>query len=211
MADLSMPAKEPEKLFMRRAALALVGVTCLGALFYLWLLFTRWQQASQWGDFGSAVGPFVALLNVGALLAALYSIALQREELRETRAEMVAQREEFKRSAEAQEALAKSQAAAAEAQILANKIALNAAPRLLAAEHAQRTSNVASLLAAEANMLTSLAAARVHVDVDVRPQQLLNLLSELANQRTEEERLIAGLEQSLANFGDESEEEDEHA
>jgi hypothetical protein len=184
----------------------LLAIVASGLCFYLAILGSNAVDAGRWGNLGSAVGPFVALLTVGALLSALWSVHLQRVELRETREEMFEQRMQFERTAEAQEALAKSQAAAARAQIVANNIALENAPRLLAAEHAQRMSNVASLLAAEASMLTSLAAARVHVDLDVKPQQLMDVLRELENQREHESQLIAGIEQSLADLGNSDEE-----
>ena len=106
---------------------AIVLVAVGGTAFYFWLVFTRWHHAEQWGDFGSAVGPFVGLLNVGALFAALYSVRLQRrelelqrQELRDTRDEMVEQRRQFERTAKAQEELVVSQRFAASAAALAS-------------------------------------------------------------------------------------------
>ncbi|HEX9622624.1 MAG TPA: hypothetical protein VF989_20920 [Polyangiaceae bacterium] len=140
------------------AILGLGGIVLAGGAFYVWLLLTRWGHASTWGAFGDAVGPFVALLNAGALFAALWSIALQRRELelqraelRETRGEMARQREQFERTAKAQENLAASQLTLAEAQKEANLIA-----RRL--EHAQRRSTVATLRVAIGGLTEKVAA-----------------------------------------------------
>jgi hypothetical protein len=109
--------------------LALIGT---GAAFYFWLVFTRWAHAEKWGDFGDAVGPFVALLNAGALFAALYSVRLQRQELALQRKELAANRkvmeeqaEQFERTAKAQEALAASQERLARAQEVNNEVILD--------------------------------------------------------------------------------------
>ncbi|MEO7037280.1 MAG: hypothetical protein ABI548_25225 [Polyangiaceae bacterium] len=71
------------------ALVAPLVVVILGALLYFWVLFTRPHNADMWGNLGSAVSPFVALLNAGALLAAVYSVWMQRDQLqRQREAEM---------------------------------------------------------------------------------------------------------------------------
>lgn len=134
-----------------RSLIAAVGALVAGgAMFYAYLAL-RWGTAATWGALGDAVGPFVALLNAGALFAALWSVALQRhelelqrQELRETREEMKEQRTQFERTALAQEALAKSQQQLTDAQADANVQGL----RRIEAEY---SASVAGLVSAHAN------------------------------------------------------------
>jgi hypothetical protein len=65
-------------------------VVVLGAALYVWLLLTKPpHDAAMWSNLGQSVSPFVALLNAGALLAAVYSVWLQRDQVqRQREAEM---------------------------------------------------------------------------------------------------------------------------
>lgn len=109
--------------------------------------FLRSSKALEWHALiGDSLSPVAAILSVVAVLAALWSVhvqrqelALQREELRETRDEMKAQREQFEKTAAAQASLAASQARLADAQEAANVQALRS-------EHARRAATLAQLL-----------------------------------------------------------------
>lgn len=110
---------------------------------------------------GNAVAPVGTLLSLGALLAALYAVELQRRDLQLQREEMRAQREvmkeqhaQFERTAAAQEKLANAQETAARAQINANREA--AALRL-----AQHTNTISILLSARATIEASEMAHHV--------------------------------------------------
>jgi hypothetical protein len=99
---------------------------------------------------GNALAPVVAFLTLLAVVAALWSVqvqrtelALQRRELQETREEMVEQRKQFERTAKAQEGLA-------EAQREANRLASFT-------ELAQRRANLAQLLQVIATADVALA------------------------------------------------------
>jgi hypothetical protein len=134
------------------AIIPVIAIFAVGVVFYGYLaLGWKAHTAPTWGALGDAVGPFVAVLNVVALFAALWSVALQRhelelqrQELRATREEMKGQRAQFERTAIAQEALAKSQQQLADAQGDANVQGL----RRIEAEYA---ASVASLIAAQAS------------------------------------------------------------
>jgi hypothetical protein len=159
-----------------RVTPAIVLLVVAGAIFYFWLRFTRWAHADHWGDFGSAVGPFVGLLNAGALFAALYSVRLQRrelelqrQELRDTRGEMVEQRKQFKKTAAAQEALAGSTRDLADAQGDANTLVRNANLRAASMEQAQRAHTIAVLMAARVNIQSVTGAAGTLVQ-QLRPE-----------------------------------------
>jgi hypothetical protein len=88
-------------------ALAFVAAIVIGAgLFYFWyLLPLGGDTVENWGVRGDAMAPFAALLNAGALIAALLAVWMQRIELQETRDEMIKQRTSLDRTAHAQEAL----------------------------------------------------------------------------------------------------------
>jgi hypothetical protein len=163
---------------------AIVALVAIATAFYFWLVFTRWGAAEKWGNFGDAVGPFVGLLNAGALFAALYSVRLQRrelelqrQELRETRDEMVEQRKQFERTAKAQEASAKAQkelayaqTQAVHAQREANDLSHRAA---IDAEIAQRCANIAVLQAAVANVQIAFQTSGLHAKAGERLGQEL--------------------------------------
>jgi hypothetical protein len=100
----------------------LAAIVVAGGLFYFWLAFFR-NDSAMWSNVGQAVGPFVALLNAGALFAALYSVRLQRYELELQRMElrghrevMEEQRKQFERTAVAQEELVAAEREMADAQ-----------------------------------------------------------------------------------------------
>jgi hypothetical protein len=103
-----------------------LAAVALGALLlaYFWL---RTSPHLEWhGLIGDALAPVGSLLSLFAVLAALWSVhvqrrelalqreelGLQRKELQDNRAEMKAQREQFERTAKAQESLAAAQLAA---------------------------------------------------------------------------------------------------
>ena len=123
MADVNNDGKDDGPQMPRAATAALVVIVLSGALFYTWVAFFRSDSAAMWSNVGQAVGPFVALLNAGALFAALYSVRLQRYELELQRIElrghrevMEEQRKQFERTARAQERLAEAEEHAAAAQ-----------------------------------------------------------------------------------------------
>jgi hypothetical protein len=115
-------------------AIVLTVVATLGAGVWFYsvvLMPLRRDAAADWGVRGDAMGPFVALLNAGALFAALYSVRLQRQELALQRKELTANRRVMKEqakqaraAAEAQIALAHSQEKLAIAQQLTSEMAL---------------------------------------------------------------------------------------
>jgi hypothetical protein len=165
----------PRLLIGGAIGIALLAVLAFAAWFYFWVLVPADQQvAGAWGVRGDAMGPFVALLNFLALVAALVAVNLQRIELAENRRVMMDQQKEMARTAEAQAALAKSQERLADAQDLANRhqyvrgieererfnktVAIQDEANRLAwfAELAQRRSSVAALYGAK----TSIDVAR---------------------------------------------------
>jgi len=152
-------AKDDGPRMPRVATAALVAIVMGGAVFYLWLAFWR-NDSAMWSNVGQAVGPFVALLNAGALFAALYSVRLQRYELELQRAElrghrevMEEQRKQFERTAKAQEQLATSQQRLAFAQEAANRQAVMS-------EIATRDNSSATISAAQAACYAALANDR---------------------------------------------------
>lgn len=90
-------------------ALGVVAAIAGGGGYFYWRLDSAGDLAG-WGAKGDALAPFAALLSALALLAALTSVLLQSGEL-------ALQREEMKRSSEAQEEIAR-------AQLEANRLAL---------------------------------------------------------------------------------------
>jgi hypothetical protein len=191
------------------------AISTLAAGVVVYVLIAAVGNEAKWGPRGDAVGPFAALFNAGALFAALWAVhlqrtelALQRQELRETRKEMVEQREQLRRAAEAQGRLATAQAASAQAQLIANKLAVERARRVLSSDHAHRAGNVATLMAAEANLVAVVTSAKIGAGMLHEEQKVLNVLQDLSKQRARERELLAGLEETLANIDREREEEE---
>lgn len=159
--------------WFRVLAICLLG----GFAFYEWLLFKRWAVLDHWGALGSALGPIAALFSAGAVFAALRSIELQRaalagqqEELTKQQAQierhmklLEEQREQFTRSADAQQDLTRSQRALARAQDHANLIAGRAAEThegaLRTAQQAVRQARRAELAQRYTNLATFMSAA----------------------------------------------------
>lgn len=138
-------------------AAAAVSLAALGGAY----AFLRSSRALEWHALiGDSLSPVAAILSVVAVLAALWSVhvqrqelALQREELRETREEMKAQREQFERTARAQEALARSQRDLAVSQQRANRIGI-------LSTSGQFAQNVATLMAARAAIRSQIEDLR---------------------------------------------------
>ena len=64
-----------------------------GTGFYFWLMKSRQAELPEgWGPLGDSLAPVVGLLTALALFAALWSIHLQRKDLRATLNEMADQR-----------------------------------------------------------------------------------------------------------------------
>jgi hypothetical protein len=166
-----------------RGAWWVFGLGGLGALALL-IAYLRFRSGFAVGtleahaQLGDALGPVVAFLTLFTVVAALWSVqiqrvelALQRKELQSTRDEMVEQRKQFERTAKAQEDLANSQARLADEQAKGNDVTerLVAAQRQLSDEQAhsneiamraqlgQRSANIASLEAAVANVNAAVA------------------------------------------------------
>jgi hypothetical protein len=183
--------------------LAIFGV---GVAFYAYLA-VGWkaQTAPTWGALGDAVGPFVAVLNVVALFAALWSVALQRHELelqrrelRETREEMKEQRAQFERTAGAQEALAKSQRDLAEAQVAAN----TEASMLRLAQMSQTVATLQGALATlESARMQAFAVDRVDRNVAESIERVgRHLAAEQSRWRSLRDKL--GLDRGASDFGE---------
>jgi hypothetical protein len=99
---------------LANGALATLVVMVFGAWFYRWLLFSPGPVQTKFSALGDAVGPFGTLATVGALLAALWSVRLQRQELALTRQEMKDSTAQLAKAADAQQELATATAAAVE-------------------------------------------------------------------------------------------------
>jgi hypothetical protein len=183
-----------QKLLVRAA----VGTIVVGAGVYFWLLFTRWDHLGSWGSVGDAVAPFGSLLTAAALFAALYSVALQRSELRlqrkelkATRDEMKAQREEFKKTAKAQADLVLAQQDLANAQKAANAL-------MPYQELAQRRATLAALNSLVATIDIARADSRTRDGSDVLMKYVTEEPRTMAQTRTKEEgRRIILLERQL--------------
>ncbi len=153
-----------------------VGLLVLGLVYYRFRSLNHVWTLADHANLGSALAPAVAFLTLLAVIAALWSVqiqrtelALQRKELQSTRAEMVEQRKQFEATATAQKRLADSQEKLASEQHVANGIALQQfeqqmlANRLTAAswrqaeflELAQRANVVATLRMAHATTLSA--------------------------------------------------------
>jgi len=130
--------------------------------FYEWLLFNRWGSLNNWGALGSALGPIAAVFSAGAVFAALRSIELQRDALAGQQEELNKQqeqiqrhmslledqREQFARSADAQERLVKSQDDLGAATKTLATSQVNANREAAALRLAQHSQTIATLLAA---------------------------------------------------------------
>ena len=77
------------------AAFAVVVV--IGLVVWGWFLMVTTTevpgQVTKWNEIGDAFAPLIGVFTAIALLAALWSVKLQREELRATREDMKLQRE----------------------------------------------------------------------------------------------------------------------
>lgn len=191
---------------------AVGALVCMVAAY---IAIWRFNAQGDFGPRGDAVGPFAALFNAGALFAALWAVhlqrtelALQRQELRETRKEMVEQREQLRRTAEAQERLATAQGLSAHAQLAANQLAIERARRVVSSDHGQRSGNLATLLAAEANLIAVVAAAKMGAGMLHEGQEALSFRAYLSSQRAKESELLAGLEETLAQIDRDREDEE---
>ncbi|AUX42596.1 uncharacterized protein SOCE26_040290 [Sorangium cellulosum] len=189
--DLSTSDSELKPRSVTIGVLAASVIALVGAIVYGWLLHNRWEHLEKWGAAGDSVAPLTALINAGALLAALWSIAAQRQELRLQRNELRLQRREFEmqreemqesrqvfeaqqeqltRTAAAQERLAEAEEAVAREQRNANRATASL-------EHAQRCATIAQLHLALATLdgaITNLSMAGSHgqmqVDITLRPR-----------------------------------------
>jgi multidrug efflux pump subunit AcrA (membrane-fusion protein) len=108
---------------------AAIGLVVLGAVYLRFRTANSVGTLADHANVGNAMAPAVAFLTLLAVVAALWSVqiqrtelALQRKELQETRDEMIEQRKQFERTAHAQEALAESQKRLADEQAIANAI-----------------------------------------------------------------------------------------
>ncbi|HYQ46216.1 MAG TPA: hypothetical protein VER11_29805 [Polyangiaceae bacterium] len=126
MIETNKDGKDDGPRLPKVATISLAGIVVVGTVFYLWVAFFRKEDSAMWSNVGQAVGPFVALLNAGALFAALYSVRLQRFELELQRIElrghrevMEEQRKQFERTAKAQEELVRAQMLGASASAIA--------------------------------------------------------------------------------------------
>lgn len=152
-------------------------VTLFGALALAaaYAVFRRYYPAAtltEHATFGNAVAPIAVFLSLFALVAALWSVqvqraelALQRKELQETREEMVEQRKQFEKTAAAQEALVKSQNRLADAQEHANQLADKSNLLALYQELAQRRMALAALY----QVVTSIDVARLESQSVAQP------------------------------------------
>jgi uncharacterized membrane protein YqjE len=182
-----------------------VGLLVLGFVYYRFRTLNHVWTLADHANLGNALAPAVAFLTLLAVISALWSVqiqrtelALQRKELQSTREEMVEQRKQFERTAEAQEALAKSQAGLAEGQRIANNIEINNVQRLLGAEHAQRMSNVATLMASIANVTTAVETGRNPMGGKSMGEEALGgVVRALQEQRDREVELVFDLERLM--------------
>jgi len=81
-------------------------VLALAGLWYIWSMYPRLEDR---GAIGDSIAPLTALLTVLALAWSIYSIGMQREELRLQRQELRVQYEERKASREALQQQAQAQ------------------------------------------------------------------------------------------------------
>lgn len=157
-------AREPSVLWVVVAGLG--GAMTLAAAYWRFRTGFAVGTLEAHAALGNALAPVVAFLTLLAVVAALWSVqvqrtelALQRQELRETREEMVEQRKQFERTAVAQEALARSQAALANAQF--DTVQQTAALRM-----AQHGNSIATLEAALATIEAGAVAAAETLNID---------------------------------------------
>jgi hypothetical protein len=126
-----MPKPDRSPLYWMIGTMAVAGGLCAWAVvFYFgWVLkapdvgYTAGPYnptAQLWGVRGDAMGPFAALFNAGALIAALWAVHLQRQESHDARIETKLQLDQLTKAAAAQQALATSQALLAQEQTRAN-------------------------------------------------------------------------------------------
>lgn len=129
MNDLTKPTNDDTKEHSVAGIIvaAAVGALALSFAYYHFRTGFPVVTLEAHAAIGNALAPVVAFLTLFALVAALWSVqvqradlALQRKEIRETRVEMAEQRAQLQRSADAQEALASSQLKLAQAQVAAN-------------------------------------------------------------------------------------------
>lgn len=83
-------------------ALALLGVVALQAIYGIAVFVLAGPQMATRGQFGDIFGGINALFTGLAFAGVIYTILLQRDELRLQRTELTLTREELRRSAEAQ-------------------------------------------------------------------------------------------------------------
>jgi hypothetical protein len=169
---------------------------------------------AEHGDLGSSFGPVSALFALSAVLAALWSMELQRRELRaqskrldEHQRLLEEQRAQFTRSADAHEKLAQAQADTVEAQKRANflterlieseqtsiRLAREAAKRSLEFERVERSATIARLRAAMASVRVATETARGGVAVYPEIRSVLEKEVAALGQQLEIERSIIDL------------------
>jgi hypothetical protein len=108
MSKASTDEEQGTPIALTLALIALAAVLLGGVGVYFWVLsLHEVSAAAKWGSTGDSIGPFVALLNAGAVFAALGSIWYQRKELALQRLELAENREVMKEQAKhAQESAA---------------------------------------------------------------------------------------------------------
>jgi hypothetical protein len=143
---------------------------------------------------GDALAPVAALLSLLAVVAALWSVhvqreelALQRKELEENREVMKAQAEEAKKAAEAQKRLADSQERLADAQEASNRVVYG--------------TRVAQLMAAKAGLargVEQLEAKVAELRAETPGEQTRRQIEHYIGQVAEQQRHNAALDAELA-------------
>lgn len=194
-------AEEKDQGLLYVVVAGLVGLGVLGVVYWRFRTANQIGTLADHANIGNAMAPAVAFLTLLAVVAALWSVqiqrtelALQRKELQETREEMKEQRKQFELTASAQQRLADSQERLADAQTEANAIALNATL-------AQHRSVVANLAIADIQIGAQLAAVRAqnHPIGDSFQRQMDPALKALHKMRKQHEKIIA----TLAKAGEE--------
>ncbi|HVU05244.1 MAG TPA: hypothetical protein VHE30_26025 [Polyangiaceae bacterium] len=185
--------------------------TTLLAVFLVWLLVFTFgvMDLKRASDLGSAFQALGTLVTVGALLAGLETIRLQREDLRLQREELKLQRQEMKdsraelaRTAQAQEDLAKAQRDATAVQRELVTAQEHANVRALAAEHAQRVATIAALESASMQALAELQDTSRHAATLARQAKIdaHNLHGAMKARLAIEETLAARLGRRLSDI-----------
>jgi hypothetical protein len=156
------------------------------------LLSSRWEYVQSWGALGDSLAPIIGLINSVALLVAIWSVtmqrqelAFQREELRQSREVMLQQAHHAEESARAQRDLAAAQQELAVQQKEANRLTWFG-------EVAQRRGNLATLHAAlaQVNVASQENIVGGPILAEVHTADIMGLIQQ-------EQHRIAALEDQL--------------